>query len=590
METQPLTDRLRKPLWAQLGLIGLVFALGACGQTATPSTSTTPVPSVRRITPTPPPSATPYRTPTNLPPSSADRPTPLPLPTETSRFFAGSGVCSSCHRDQSDSSGQDVSIDRQWAVSSMANSARDPFWQAALSAEIAESPEQSEGIQSFCSTCHMPMAKYTANVFSTPAKVMGGGFINPENPLNGLAMDGVSCSLCHQIGQNGLGTEDSYSGGFVIDAEAPPGSRPAFGPYQTDSDLADVMARQSGFVPIKSDHIGQSELCATCHEVVLQLDGTASEASPLTLQATYLEWLQSDARYAQSCQTCHMPEVKSGAYVALQSRQPRSPFRQHTFLGGNVALLDIFARFGSDLGVGYLQDDIPAAQAAQRDFMQAQTAEASVVSVRQVGARLEITVDVSVKTGHKFPTGFPSRRAWIHLTVKDAAGSTVFESGSVAQDGTIMGDDKAQGSGSFEPHYRIIDSPEKVQIYEAVLGSPAGNATTRLTQAARWLKDNRLLPEGYDAGASDDATAVIGRAAEDGDFDGGGDVVQYKAPLAGTQGPYTVTVELLYQSVSPAWIQTLKDVPSVESERYVGYLADLPPETLLISRSEKISP
>lgn len=481
-------------------------------------------------------------------------------------------------------------MDRQWAVSSMANSARNPFWQAVLSAEIAGSPEQSEGIQAFCSTCHMPMAKYTANVFNTPAKVLGDGFVNPENPLNGLAMDGVSCTVCHQIGQNGLGTEDSFSGGFVIDAEAPPGSRPAFGPYQTDSDLADVMARQSGFVPIKSDHIGQSELCATCHEVVLQIDGTASEAAPLTLQATYLEWLQSDARYAQSCQTCHMPEVKSGAYVARQSRQPRSPFRQHTFLGGNVALLDIMDRFGPELGVGYLQEDIPAAWAAQRDFMQTQTADTSIVSLRRVGSRLEITVGVHVKTGHKFPTGFPSRRAWIHLTVKDAAGSTVFESGSVAQDGTIVGDDQAQGSGGYEPHYRIIDAPEKVQIYEAVLGSPAGRPTTRLAQAARWLKDNRLLPEGYDPGASDAATAVIGRAAEDGDFEGGGDIVQYNAPLARTQGPYSVTVELLYQSVSPAWIQPLSEVPAAEAERYVGYLADVPPETLLISRSEETSP
>jgi len=589
METSPLTDRLRKPLWANLGLVGLGVALAACAQAATPAVSTTPTTPVQRITATPPPSATPYRTPTDLPPSSANRP-PLPLPTETSRFFAGSGVCSRCHRDQSDSSGQDVSIDRQWALSSMANSARNPFWQAALSAEIAESPEQSESIQSFCSTCHMPMAKYTANVFNTPARVLGDGFVNPKNPLNGLAMDGVSCSLCHQIGQNGLGTEDSFSGGFVIDAEAPPGSRPAFGPYRTDPDLSEIMARASGFVPITSDHIGQSELCATCHEVVLQLAGTASEASPLTLQATYLEWLQSDARYAQSCQTCHMPEVTSGAYVAAQSRQPRSPFRQHSFLGGNVALLDIFARHGSEMGVGYLLEDLPVAQAAQRDFMQTQAAEASIASLRQVGARLEITVDVRVKTGHKFPTGFPSRRAWIHLTVVDAAGSTVFESGSVAQDGTIVGDDQDQGDGSFEPHYRIIDSQEKVQVYEAVLGSPSGSATTRLTQASRWLKDNRLLPEGHDTGASDDATAVIGRAAEDGDFEGGGDVVQYNAPLAASQGPYTVTVELLYQSVSPAWIQALKEVPTAEAERWLGYLSDAPPESLLISRSEEVSP
>ncbi len=591
MGTSPLALRLCWPRWPLLALVGMAIVSGACAHAVTgPSPTVSPIP-VLGITPTAPPTATPYSTPTSLPPSFAGRPTPLPLPTETSRFFAGSGVCSTCHRDQSSNTGEVVSIDRQWAVSSMANSARNPFWQAALSAEVMAAPDQGPGIQAFCSTCHMPMAKYTANVFGTPATVLGNGFVSPQNPLHGLAMDGVSCSLCHQITQNGLGTEDSYTGGFVIDAEAPVGSRPAFGLYATESDLANLMARESGFLPIKSDHIGQSELCAVCHEVVLQLDGTPSQASPLTLQATYLEWLQSDVRYAQSCQDCHMPEVASGAYVATQSRQPRSPFRQHNFLGGNLALLDIFTRHGSELGVGYLQDAIPAAQTAQREFMQTQTADVSILSARQIGTRLEITVDVHVKTGHKFPTGFPSRRAWIHLKVEDATGSIVFESGATAADGTIAGDDQAQGDGGFEPHYRIVDSEQKVQIYEAVLGSAGGRSTTRLTQAARWLKDNRLLPVGYQAEPADQATAVVGRAVNDGDFAGGGDTVQYNASIAGAQAPYHVTVELLYQSVSPAWVEALKAVSSVEAERFVGYVGEAPAETLLISRQElQVSP
>ncbi len=586
MGKPPLLHRLRRPPWILLGLIGLAVVSAACGQERAGPTPTVSTEPARSISPTPPPSATPYSTPTSIPPSSAGQRTPLPLPTETSRFFAGSGVCSSCHRDQSDSAGQDVSIDRQWAVSSMANSARNPFWQAALSAEIISGPDQTQNVQAFCSTCHMPMAKYTSNVFSTPAKVLGDGFVNPENPLHDLAMDGVSCSLCHQIGQNGLGTEDSFSGGFVIDAEAPPGSRPAFGLYATEPDLADVMGRGSGFVPIKSDHIGQSELCATCHEVRLQLQGTPSQTSSFALQATYLEWLQSDSRYSQNCQDCHMPEVPTGAYVATQSRQPRSPFRQHSFLGGNLNLLDILGRFGAELDAGYLQDSIPAAQAAESTFMQTQTADVSIISVRQVGARLEVTVDIRVKTGHKFPTGFPSRRAWLHFKVQDASGEIVFESGAVSADGVIEGDDQAQGDGQFEPHYRIIDSPAKVQIYEAVMGTPAGSATTRLTQAARWLKDNRLLPAGYDVAASDEATAVIGRAAGDSDFVGGGDTVQYIAPIDGSQGPYHVTVELLYQSVSPAWINALRDVPSAEAERLVGFVGKVPLHTQLVSKAE----
>lgn len=580
-----MTRSARWPILTLVGLVGLAIASGACGQgsaTPTPEAFSTPVPTASA---TPPPTATPYSTPTNLPPAS-DRPVPLPLPTMTSRYFAGSGVCSSCHTDQSDSAGNDVSIDRQWAVSSMANSARNPFWQAALSAETGTVPEQSQNIQAFCSTCHMPMAKYMSNVFSTPAKVLGDGFLNSKNPLHDLAMDGVSCSLCHQIGQNGLGTEDSFSGGFVIDAEAPPGSRPAFGPYQTSSDLADQMTRQSGFVPIMSDHMGRSEVCATCHELVLELDGTPTQSSPLALQTTYSEWLESDVRYSSSCQDCHMPEVVSGAYVATQSQQPRSPFRQHSFLGGNANLLALFARFGSELGVGYLEEAIPDAQAKQALFMQTQTANISLASIRQVGGRLEITIEVQVKTGHKFPTGFPSRRAWLHLTVQDASGATVFESGAVSSDGRIVGDDMDGGTGAFEPHYRIIDNADKVQVYEAVLGTTAGRATTSLTEAARWLKDNRLLPPGFDIQTAGESTGVVGRAAGDGDFEAGGDTVQYNAAIAGSQAPYKVTAELLYQGISPAWIDALRSVSTAEAERYVGYMDDVQPKTLLVSSAE----
>jgi hypothetical protein len=578
-----LTGRLQWPLWTAAGLLGLAAALGACspGPNATPVGVASSAPGTR---PTSPPSATPYRTPTSPPPSGVGRPTAIPLPLESGRFFAASGVCIRCHTNQTDSAGQDVSIDTQWAVSSMANSARNPFWQAAVSAEVLSNPDQSQPIQAFCSTCHMPMAKYTANVFDTRAVVLGDGFLDPGNALNTLAMDGVSCTLCHQISQNGLGTDESYSGGFVIDAEAPPGSRPAFGPYETDSDLADLMGRESGFMPFKSIHITQSEVCATCHQVVLQLDGTPTQGAPLTLQATYIEWLNSDARFGQACQDCHMPEATGGAYVADQSRQPRSPFRQHSFLGGNVTLLQILLRHGSDLGVGYLEDLLPAAQASQREFMQSQAADVTIQGVRQIGARLEITVEVRAKTGHKFPTGFPSRRAWIHVRVQDSSGVVVFESGAVGPDGSVIGDDQALGTGSYEPHYRVIDTPDKVQIYEAVLGTAAGTPTTRLTEASRWLKDNRLLPAGYESDG-DAATAAVGRASEDDDFTGGVDIIQYSAPAGGAPGPYTVTVALLYQSVTPAWIDALEGVPSAEADRYGGYMQALKPEALPVSEA-----
>jgi hypothetical protein len=40
----------------------------------------------------------------------------------------------------------------------MANSSRDPYWQAAVRRETIDHPLQAEAIKDECAICHMPMA------------------------------------------------------------------------------------------------------------------------------------------------------------------------------------------------------------------------------------------------------------------------------------------------------------------------------------------------------------------------------------------------------------------------------------------------
>jgi hypothetical protein len=202
--------------------------------------------------------------------------------------------------------------------------------------------------------------------------------------------------------------------------------------------------------------------------------------------------------------------------------------------------------------------------------------ETATVAVDQTVLRdgtLAFEVVVTNLTGHKFPTGYPSRRAWLHVTVRDRGGNTVFESGGVTAAGAIAGNDSdAAAAAAFEPHYDEITSPDAVQIYESIMGTPAGAPTTGLLQATQYLKDNRLLPRGFDKATAAAEIAVIGVGAADVDFRGQGDRVRYRVPVSTAA---TIDVELRYQSIGYRWAQNLAPYDAPEPRRFLAYYNEL---------------
>ena len=89
-----------------------------------------------------------------------------------------------------------------------------------------------------------------------------------------LAQDGVSCSLCHQISKDKLGTRESLVGGFVVDTTRKLGEREEYGPYKIENGQNRIMRTSTGgYKPTESDHIRQSELCATCHTLITKALG-----------------------------------------------------------------------------------------------------------------------------------------------------------------------------------------------------------------------------------------------------------------------------------------------------------------------------
>jgi hypothetical protein len=99
----------------------------------------------------------------------------------------------------------------------------------------------------------------------------------------------------------------------------------------------------------------------------------------------------------------------------------------------------------------------------------------------------------------------------------------------------------------------------------------AGAVTTGLLSGTRYVKDNRLLPRGFDKATAGPEFAVYGDAGSDSNFTGGGDQVTYSVDVTGAQGPFEVQADLRYQSISFRWADNLRRYTADETKRFVGY-------------------
>lgn len=490
-------------------------------------------------------------------------------------LFKTSDNCMACHNGMTAPSGEDVSIGSTWRASMMANSSRDPYWQAAVRREMIDHPTASDEIQDECAVCHMPMARATANARGDRGEVfshlpVGSG----DEPDNMLAYDGVSCTMCHQIGEQKLGTPESFTGRFVVSSAQPP---PAFGPFQVDKGQTTIMRSATGFEQTEAAHIRQSELCATCHTLYTKaLNAQGQVIGELPEQVMYLEWQHSAFQGEQkSCQSCHMPVVAEPTPIASVLGLPRQGLARHTFVGGNFFMLRMLNRYRGELGVAALPHELEASASRTVQNLQAATAAVSVERAEIVDGRLNVDVAVQNLTGHKLPTAYPSRRAWLHVTVRDRAGRAVFESGALAPSGLIQGNDNDADALRFEPHYAEIRQADQVQIYESMMVDGSGAVTTGLLKGVRYIKDNRLLPRGFNKASAASDIAVVGGAVQDADFTGGSDRTRYSVAVTLGDAPFAVDVELRFQPIGFRWAENLKSYDSMETGRFVRYYASM---------------
>jgi hypothetical protein len=521
----------------------------------------------------------------------------------------------------------------EWRASMMGLAGRDPIFHAQLESEKTLYPSREEFFDNTCYRCHGVMGQRQLEadkhqpfnhqiVYALPNE--------RDGKYGALARDGISCSVCHQMSKEGLGTLEVATGKFKLDEP-----NVVNGPYDPVATLP--MKQALGITPRIAGQIKTSALCGSCHTVILPVFDSkgkavldkSGKAKEFHEQMTYPEWQNSvyqnerepiDKAAVRTCQDCHMQQkfldrklvfrvanIEDDTYPFTDFRAPdkelnlrvRDQYSRHTLIGLNQFGLMMFQQFPKILGIRtadymYVQGalGLQTAQNSSTEMAKNETAKIEVSSVNQNGRFLEANVRVENLAGHGLPSGVGFRRAWLTFEVLDAAGKVIWASGRSNSAGAIVRGltedvlpteffyDEAKRKQVFQPHYEIINDEAQVQIYEEVIADTQGKITTSFVGLDQVLKNNRLLPKGWRLdGPFGEFTAPHGDAEHDPEYMNksgatGADRITYRVPLDDrTRGAVSVRVTLNYQAIPPSYLHDRFAIGKGAETQRLAYLA-----------------
>jgi type IX secretion system substrate protein len=495
------------------------------------------------------------------------------LPTGMNSIFAASGECELCHGTAGagpnttalqDAMGNDVSPVADWKATIMANSAKDPFWRAKVSHEVLVNPSLQVAIENTCTKCHAPNGFFNAIHNGEPHYSIA------DLEQDTMGLDGVSCTSCHSMLSDGLGSV--FSANMNYDT-----NKTIYGPY--DAPFVNPMQNTIGFTPEKGDHINNAGLCGACHTLItnpVDLSGI-STGTYFVEQAIYHEWLNSDFSTTNptTCQECHLPRTTDNVVISDRPGwlDPRTPFGKHTLVGGNAFMLELLKNNIDSLGLSANVIEFDTVIARTVNQLQNKTLDVNLLEIQRTIDTAFYSLELINKTGHKFPAGYPSRRAYIEFVVSNLDGDTIFHSGKADDEFRLI-----EEEATYETHYNVINNESQVQIYEMVMGDVNSNVTTVLERAFSHLKDNRIPPSGFTSTHNSyDTVKVYGNADLDINFNKNGgsegtgsDIIYFNIPLNGYAGTLNVTATVHYQPVPPKWTDEMFALSSNEIDLFKG--------------------
>jgi hypothetical protein len=440
-----------------------------------------------------------------------------------------------------------------------------------VSHEILINPAHQVEIENTCTKCHAPLGHFGA-MFDGQEHYSISEMIADQ-----VALDGVSCVACHQQSTYNLGNAFSGNLDFL-------NTQTVYGPFE--GPVVTPMALYSGYTPEYSPIIQDAGICAACHTLLtgsVDLDGVPTGDS-FVEQATYHEWLNSSFSADDiTCQDCHMPVLPDQGVILAAGFEtpPRMPFAKHELTGANVTMLKLMRDNIETLDIPATAEQFDETIENTLYMLQQQSVELEVQLISRDMDSLFVDVKLTNKSGHKLPSGYPSRKISVHYIVKDSLDNVLFQSGGFDENFYVNGEDVP-----FENHHDIIHDNLQVQVYEMVMGDVNGNKTTVLERGYSHLKDNRLVPLGFSVlHASYDTTEIAGEALSDLDFNhdplegSGSDVIHYHAAINGYAGMLSVNAKVYYQTLPPTWMEEIfsSETPEIETFQVMFDEADLSP-------------
>ena len=286
-----------------------------------------------------------------------------------------------------------------------------------------------------------------------------------------------------------------------------------------------------------------SRLCGQCHQVDNPdehlYDASGNDTGRVfPLDTTYEEWEQSSFSSGAGARAVRPATCRSspGAYPVGSGAGNRDAPPRHDFVGGN------------EWGPALLKAAFPGLRDEAYDYTRAATqANLRVAAARNralptegsAGGKIDLTVRVTNKTGHKFPTGYADgRRAWLEIAVVDSTGAVDVQ------------------SGEYDAAMSTLVEDEQLRLYEALHGRD-GQVENHIVRHRQIIRDSRIPPAGF---RPTPTTQIVGPIKFS---DGAGGIASYDdAPfhltlpnMVGTD--VMVRVRLVFQAMAASHIKAL---------------------------------